>query len=54
MIDAARVARERRLTAGRLIVAAVVDEECASAGADALVREWTADAAVVTEPTACR
>ena len=51
MIDAARVAGGRRLTAGRLIVAAVVDEEYASAGADALVREWTADAAVVTEPT---
>ncbi len=51
MIDAARVARERGFHAGRLIIAAVVDEEYASAGADALVREWRADAAVVTEPT---
>ena len=42
---------ERGLRRGRLIVAAVVDEEYASIGADALVREWTADGAVVTEPT---
>ncbi|HZB26063.1 MAG TPA: M20/M25/M40 family metallo-hydrolase [Vicinamibacterales bacterium] len=51
MIDAARVARDRGFARGRLIVAAVVDEEFASLGADALVAEWTADAAVVTEPT---
>ena len=37
--------------AGRLVVAAVVDEEHASVGADALVTRWRADAAVVTEPT---
>jgi acetylornithine deacetylase len=29
----------------------VIDEEYASLGADALVKDWTADAAVVTEPT---
>jgi len=51
MIDAARVARDRGLDRGRLLIAAVVDEEYASIGADALVREWGADAAVVTEPT---
>jgi acetylornithine deacetylase len=51
MIDAARVAAERGFPAGRLIVAAVVDEEYASIGADALVRTWSADMAVVTEPT---
>jgi len=51
MIDAARVVAERGLGRGRLIVAAVVDEEYASLGADALVSAWTADAAVVTEPT---
>jgi acetylornithine deacetylase len=51
MIDAVRVAAERGFTSGRLIVAAVVDEEYASIGADALVSEWTADMAVVTEPT---
>jgi acetylornithine deacetylase len=51
MIDAARVAAERGFTAGRLILAAVVDEEYASIGADALVTAWDADMAVVTEPT---
>jgi acetylornithine deacetylase len=51
MIDAARVLRDRRPGRGRLIVAAVIDEEFASLGADALVREWHAEAAVVTEPT---
>jgi acetylornithine deacetylase len=51
MIDAARVARARGWRKGRLVIAAVVDEEYASIGADALVTEWKADAAVVTEPT---
>jgi acetylornithine deacetylase/succinyl-diaminopimelate desuccinylase family protein len=52
MIDAARVVAEGGgLASGRLIVAAVVDEEHSSIGADALVAEWRADAAVVTEPT---
>jgi acetylornithine deacetylase len=51
MIDAARVAAAQGLPAGRLIVAAVVDEEYASVGADALVTKWSADMAVVTEPT---
>lgn len=37
--------------AGRLIVAAVVDEEYLSIGAEALVKSWHADAAIVTEPT---
>jgi len=51
MIDAARVTAERGLPKGRLIVAAVADEEYASIGADALVTQWSADGAVVTEPT---
>jgi acetylornithine deacetylase len=51
MIDAARVVAEGGFSRGRLVVAAVVDEEYASIGADALVSAWTADAAVVTEPT---
>jgi acetylornithine deacetylase len=54
MIDAARLAARRGFHAGRLIVAVVVDEEYASLGADALVRDWRADAAVVTEPTDLR
>ncbi len=36
---------------GRLIVAAVIDEEYSSIGARALIKDWTADAAVVGEPT---
>jgi acetylornithine deacetylase len=51
MIDAARVLAEEGLPSGRITVAAVVDEEYESVGADALVTRWHADAAVVTEPT---
>ena len=51
MIDAARVARDRGFRKGRIIIAAVIDEEYASIGADALAAAWRADAAVVTEPT---
>ncbi len=52
MIDAARIiATSGGLAAGKLLVAAVVDEEHASIGAEALVKDWHADAAVVTEPT---
>ena len=52
MIDAARtVVATGGLPAGDLIVAAVVDEEHESLGAEALVSRWHADAAVVTEPT---
>jgi len=51
MVDAARVAADAGFERGRLIIAVVVDEEYASLGADALVREWNADAAIVTEPT---
>lgn len=38
-------------TRGKLIVAGVIDEEYESAGAEALVKQWKADAAIVTEPT---
>jgi acetylornithine deacetylase len=38
-------------TTGRLVVAAVVDEEHESIGAQALVRQWRADFGIVTEPT---
>ena len=51
MIDAARVAAARGFAKGRLVIAAVADEEFASIGADALVSAWHADGAVVTEPT---
>lgn len=36
---------------GDLLIACVCDEEYASIGSDALVREFTADAGIVTEPT---
>jgi acetylornithine deacetylase len=52
MLAAARaLATGGGLSAGRLIVAAVVDEEHSSIGADALVVTHRADGAVVTEPT---
>ncbi|MDP6579522.1 MAG: M20/M25/M40 family metallo-hydrolase [Vicinamibacterales bacterium] len=52
MVDAAaRLGAAGGLSAGRLVVAAVADEEHASLGADALVRGHGADGAVVTEPT---
>lgn len=55
MIDAAaRLAAGGGLPSGRLVVAAVADEEHASLGADALVRGHAADGAVVTEPTDLR
>ncbi len=40
-----------RRGAGRVIVAAVADEEYASLGADGLAARWRADEAVITEPT---
>lgn len=52
MMGAARELAASGWPAGELIIAAVVDEEHESVGAEALVQRWTADAAVVTEPTA--
>ena len=52
MIGAARaISSSGGLAAGRLIVAAVADEEHGSLGAEALIPRWRADAAVVAEPT---
>lgn len=52
MIGAAiDLAGNARLKKGRVIFAAVVDEEDASIGADALVSKWNADLAIVGEPT---
>ena len=52
MVAAARrIAESGGLDPGRLVIAAVADEEHSSLGADALVKSWRADAAVVTEPT---
>ena len=41
----------RRGLRGDVIVAAVVDEEAASVGTEALLERWQADAAIVAEPT---
>lgn len=51
ILGAVRALAEGGLATGRVVVALVADEEHLSLGADALVRQWTADAAVVTEPT---
>ena len=51
MIAAAGAVAQKGFASGRLVVAAVVDEEHSSIGADALVRSWRADGAIVTEPT---
>ena len=40
-----------RTGAGRVIVAAVADEEYASLGAEAVARRWTAAEAIIPEPT---
>jgi acetylornithine deacetylase len=48
---ARRLAESPRGLRGRVIVAIVADEEHASIGADAVVKDWKADAAVVAEPT---
>ena len=48
---ARRLASSPAGLAGRVIVAIVADEEYASIGADAAVKDWKADAAIVTEPT---
>ena len=50
-VGAVRLLAAEGLARGRVVVAGVVDEEYASLGAEALVREWRADAAVVAEPT---
>ncbi len=51
MIAAVLHIAKNGLKAGRVILAAVIDEEYGSIGADALVTQWKADAAVVGEPT---
>ena len=51
-ILAARMLKESGVTlSGDVIVTCVADEEYLSIGTEALVKEFTADAAVVTEPT---
>lgn len=51
ILGTARELAASGLKSGKLIVAAVVDEEHSSLGAENLVKRWKADGAVVTEPT---
>ena len=51
IVAAERWLRGPRTGAGRVIVAAVADEEYASLGAETLARRWAADEAVIPEPT---
>ena len=51
ILGAAQKIASDGLRAGSVIIAIVADEEYASIGAEALVKQWKADAAVVAEPT---
>jgi acetylornithine deacetylase len=54
MCSAAIAARDAGAINKPLLIAAVVDEECNSIGTEALIQRYTADAAVVLEPTDLR
>jgi acetylornithine deacetylase len=54
MCTAAIAARDAGVIEKPLLIAAVVDEECDSIGTEALLRHYTADAAIVLEPTDLR
>lgn len=51
---AARALSTSGVLEGDLLVAAVADEEYASLGTQAVLESWTADGAIVTEPTGLR
>src|SRR6185503_6414296 len=54
MTAAKALADSGALNAGRVVIAAVADEEYGSIGTAAVIREITTDAAIVTEPTALK
>jgi acetylornithine deacetylase len=54
MAAAKALADNAALEAGRVVIAAVADEEYGSIGTAAVIREITTDAAIVTEPTALK
>jgi acetylornithine deacetylase len=54
MCAAAIAARDAGMIQKQLLIAAVVDEECDSIGTEALLKRYTADAAIVIEPTDLR
>ena len=51
ILGAAQTFANHGLNRGSIIIAIVADEEYASVGAEALVKKWSADAAVICEPT---
>jgi acetylornithine deacetylase len=51
MAAARAIAENGGLERGRLVLALVADEEYASIGAEAVAKRWSADAAIVCEPT---
>jgi acetylornithine deacetylase len=51
IIGLAQTLAKESLRKGSVILAFVADEEYMSIGAEALVKQWRADAAVITEPT---
>lgn len=50
-IMAAGVTAKKSALRGDVIITAVADEEFASIGTASIIKNWTADAAIVTEPT---
>ena len=51
ILGAAKLLVEKPPRSGKVIIAIVADEEYMSIGAESLVKTWSADAAVITEPT---
>jgi len=51
ILGAAKVLASNGVKKGRVVIAIVADEEHSSIGAEALVKDWQCDAAIVTEPT---
>jgi acetylornithine deacetylase len=51
ILGAAQTFAQQPLRKGKIVIAIVADEEYMSIGAESLVKRWSADAAVITEPT---
>jgi acetylornithine deacetylase len=51
ILGVAQALSQQPLRRGSIVLAFVADEEYMSIGAEALVKEWRADAAIITEPT---
>ena len=51
ILGAAKAIAKSGVKSGRVVIAIVADEEHSSIGAEALVKDWQCDAAIVCEPT---